>query len=194
LGNSIFRNTGRAIHLDPLGANNNQSAPVVTSVTGGAGITTVSGTLTSLSNTAYRVELFHNPDFNPNGQPQAWVFLGATNVTTSTSSNASFSITFNQSVTSGFVTATATDPSGNTSGISDGLAFSAPVLNIARVSGQARVFWLTNVGSFILQTNGNIVQNHAWGDVPGANGTIGSNFFRDFPPTNPARFFRLRSQ
>jgi hypothetical protein len=193
LGNSIFRNTGRAIHLDPLGANNNQSAPVVTSVTGGAGITTVSGTLNSQSNTAYRVELFHNPDFNPNGQPQAWTFLGATNVTTSSSSNASFSITFNQSVTSGFITATATDPSGNTSGISDGLVFSAPVLNIVRVSGQARVFWLTNVGSFILQTNGDIVLHNGWGDVPGANGTIGSNFFRDFPPTNATKFFRLRS-
>jgi autotransporter-associated beta strand protein len=194
LGNSIFRNTGRAIHLDPLGANNNQSAPVVTGVTGGAGITTVSGTLNSQSNTAYRVELFHNPDFNPNGQPQAWVFLGSTNVTTSSSSNARFSITFNQSVTSGFITATATDPTGNTSGISDGLAFSAPVLNIARVSGQARVFWLTNVGAFILQTNGDIVLHNGWGDVPGANGTSGSNFFRDFPPTNATKFFRLRSQ
>jgi hypothetical protein len=68
------------------------------------------------------------------------------------------------------------------------------VLNIALVSGQARVFWLTNLGALILQTNGSIVQLNGWGDVPGAYGTTGSNFFRDFPPTNPARFFRLRSQ
>jgi len=189
-GNSIFRNTGRAITLDPA-ANTNQSAPVLTAATA----TRASGTLTSLSNETYRIEVFYSPDFNPNGQPQAKTFLGATNVTTGSNSNANFSISFNQTISSGFLTATATDPVGDTSAISDGLAVSVPSLNIALVGGQARVFWLTNFSAFTLQSNGNVVQPNGWADVPGVPGITGSNFFRDFALTGaPSRFFRLRSQ
>ena len=126
LGNSIFRNANRAVHLES-GANSNQAAPVLTSATAGVGSLTVNGTLTSLSNRAYRIEFFHNPDFNPSNQPQAWNFLGFTNVTTAANSNASFSITFQQSLSGGFLTATATDTNGSTSGISDGQAMSLPV-------------------------------------------------------------------
>jgi autotransporter-associated beta strand protein len=187
-GNSIFGNTGRGIRLDPP-ANTNQSAPVLTAATANS----ASGTLTSLSNETYRIELFYSPDFNPNNQPQAKTFLGATNVTTGSSSNANFSIRFNQTISSGFLTATATDPVGDTSAISDGLVVSVPTLNIALVSGQARVLWLTNFSAFTLQSN-NIAQPTGWADVPGAPGITGSNFFRDFAPTGaPIRFFRLRS-
>ncbi len=191
-GNSIFRNTGRGIKLDP-GANNNQSTPKLSSVSQAPVGTIVTGTLTSLSNTTHRVELFYNPDFAPTNQPQAWLLIGVTNVTTDSSSNATFSVTCSQSFAGGFFTATATDPAGNTSSVSDGLSVLPPRLDIALVSGQARVVWLTNLGGFILQSNGSIAQPLGWGDVPGTPGVFGSNFFRDFTPTNAPGFFRLRS-
>ncbi|PWU08288.1 MAG: hypothetical protein C5B50_29860 [Verrucomicrobia bacterium] len=192
LGNSIFRNTGRAIQLDS--GNNGQGAPVLTNATLGSGSVNIKGTLTSNSNTTYRLEFFHNPDFLPGNQPQAWIFLGSTNLTTGSSSNASFAITFNQTLTGGFVTATATDPAGNTSGISSGLALpSAARLNITLSNNLARVFWLTNLTAFTLQSNGNIILPSGWADVPTPYGTTGSNFFRDFAPSGPPLFFRLRS-
>jgi hypothetical protein len=190
-GNSIFRNTGRAIKLESS-ANNSQTAPVLNNVTA-LGSVTIQGTLTS-SNATYRVEFFHNPDIAPSNAPQAWTFLGAIDVTTSTSSNANFGVSFPQTLLGGFITATATDPAGNTSAISDGVALSGqPRLGIALISGQARLLWQTNFTSFVLQTNANVAQSNGWADVPGAPGVTGSNFFRDFGPTGATRFFRLRS-
>jgi hypothetical protein len=72
--------------------------------------------------------------------------------------------------------------------------FLAPRLEITLVSGQARVFWLTNVSGFILQSNGSVVQPAGWADVSGTPGVTGSNFFLDFPPIGTTRFFRLRWQ
>ena len=193
LGNSIFRNTARGIKLES-GANNNQSAPALMSATAAGSSLTIVGSLASNSNTTYRIEFFHNSDLAPSNAPQAWVFLGFTNVTTDGSSNASFSVTFNQTVSGGFITTTATDPSGNTSEISDGLAFSgSPRIDITRSGSQIRVLWLSNLTSFTLQSNANLAQPNNWSNVPGSPGISGTNFFRDFPANPSPRFFRLRS-
>jgi Bacterial Ig domain len=193
LGNVIFRNASRGLYVATY-ANNSPSAPVLTSASLAPGGVAISGTLTSQSNTVYRLEFFQNLDFLPNNQPQAWFFLGATNVTTDSSSNASFSITFSQLLVDGFVTATATDPSGDTSSVSDGLLLQLPRLNIGLTAGQVRLLWLTNFSGFILQSNSRVVQPLGWADVPGNPGITGSNFFRDFPPASAEQFFRLRSQ
>jgi hypothetical protein len=188
LGNSIFRNTGRAI----IGSGS--QAPVLTNTTTASSAVTVKGTFSGRGSTTYRLEFFYNADFSPSNAPQAWTFLGATNATTGPSGNGNFAVTFNQTLSGGFITATATDPNGNTSGISDGFALpTAAHVGITLVSGQPRVLWLTNFSGFILQSNANLLFSNGWHDVPGSPGTLGSNFFFDFPPTNAARFFRLRS-
>jgi hypothetical protein len=205
LGNSIFANVGLAIDLgsfgsitnDPgdvdAGPNNLQNFPVLSAATPGPGSVTISGTLNSVSNKAYRLEFFHTPvEFAVGNQQQAKTFLGATNVTTDSSGNASFSVTFNKTISGGFITATATDPAGNTSEISTGLGFAFARLNIARNGAQVRVLWPTNLTTFNLQSNADVALPAGWMNVPGTPGLTGSNFFRDFTP-NGSTFFRLRS-
>ena len=204
LGNSIFRNSGLGIDLAPagvtpndpgdvdVGVNNLQNFPVITTVTPTSGGVTVNGALNSISNTTYRLEFFHSPDFAPNGQPQAKTFLGTTNVSTDAGGNASFSVVLNQTAGGGFITATATDPAGNTSEISAGLAFAAARLDIANLGAQVRVFWVTNLSGYLLQSNSSVALSGGWTNVPGAPGVSGSNYFRDFSPTDAPRYFRLR--
>jgi len=202
LGNSIVHNGRLGIDLAganrtdndlgdiDIGPNDLQNSPVLTSVTPAAGLLTVSGTLNSGSNTTYRIELFNSPDFGPNNQPQAASFLGFTNVTTDSNGNIAFTITIATNLPgSAFLTATATDPLGNSSEISDGQTVAS--LNIVSLGSQVRVFWLTNLSAFILQSNASIIQPNNWSNVPGANGVINSNFFRDFPGSESTRFFRL---
>jgi len=126
LSNSIFSNTGLGIDLSPdgvtpndagdgdTGANNLQNFPVLTSATSGS--TTIEGALNSTPNTEFRLEFFSNSACDPSGHGEGETFLGSTNMTTDGSGNASFAVTFPDTVTAGhFITATATDPDGNTS-------------------------------------------------------------------------------
>ena len=131
LGNSIWANTGGSglgIELiDPLhgvtpndsgdedtGPNNLQNFPVVTSAIGGS--TTIEGTLNSTPNIQFRLELFSNSACDPSGSGEGETFLCFTDVTTNSSGDASFTVSLSTSVPAGqFITATATDPDGNTS-------------------------------------------------------------------------------
>jgi hypothetical protein len=129
-GNSIYANAKPGIDLggDGLvttndhcdadaGANNLQNFPALTSVTSANGSTNLQGTLDSAAATTYRIEFFASPDNGGQGQ----TFLGATNVTTDGSCGASFNASLPMTVGTQFITATATDPQGNTS------EFSAPL-------------------------------------------------------------------
>lgn len=118
-GNSIFANSF-GIYLYN-GANNNQTAPVLGSAVGGTPSnpigTDVGGTLISAANTQFRLEFFSSPSGN-----EGQTFLGSSSVTTNASGSASFKASLASVVTGGYViTATATDPNGNTS------QFSAPL-------------------------------------------------------------------
>jgi hypothetical protein len=108
--------------------NNFQNFPVLSSVTVDSGGTHISGSLTQAisPNTTFRVEFFaSNPD--PLGLPaEGQAFLGFKNVTTNASGVANFSVTLPASAPGRIVTATATDPSGNTSEFSPGLAIPMP--------------------------------------------------------------------
>src|ERR1043166_5997877 len=175
------------------GPNNLQNFPVLSAATPGPGSVTISGTLNSVSNKAYRLEFFHTPvEFAVGNQQQAKTFLGATNVTTDSSGNASFSVTFNKTISGGFITATATDPAGSTSEISTGLGFAFARLNIARNGAQVRVLWPTNLTTFNLQSNADVALPAGWMNVPGTPGLTGSNLFPGFTP-NGSQFFLLRS-
>jgi hypothetical protein len=117
LGNSIHDNGGLGIHL-VSGANNNQVAPVLTAVTDAGTSTTISGTLAGTIGTAYRLEFFTNPAPDPSGFGEGLTFLGAATVTLGAGGN--FAVTLSSTVSLGqrYLTATATDPAGNTSGFS----------------------------------------------------------------------------
>ncbi len=94
------------------GANNNQTAPSLTSATGSGANIQVQGTLASAASTAFRLEFFRSQSCS-NGAGEA--FLGATTQSTDGSGNLSFNLAVPASGNGQIITATATDPAGNTS-------------------------------------------------------------------------------
>ncbi len=133
LGNSIFSNAGLGIDLfmvfdgpcgitdndtcdTDIGPNNLQNYPVLTSATSSLGRTTIQGSLNSAPNTAFRIEFFDNDQCHPSGHGSGETFIGSTDVMTDGNCDAPISVTFDVTVETGHViTATATDPTGNTS-------------------------------------------------------------------------------
>jgi hypothetical protein len=129
-GNSIYGNTGKGIdfnfpftisptpndHCDlDTGANNLQNYPVITAVTPGAS-TRIQGTLDSIAGETFRLEFFANANCYRSGYGPGQTFLGFFDVTTDADCNASFDVTLTVPTSSNqAITATATDPSGNTS-------------------------------------------------------------------------------
>jgi len=132
--NSIFNNAGLGIDLDPdgvtpndpqdpdTGANNLQNFPVLT-VAGASDMLPqaiyVEGSLNSTPNTTFTLEFFvagSSCDSSLHGEGR--YFMGSRSVTTNSNGDAGFIETFPSPVLAGLgtpVTATATDPSGNTS-------------------------------------------------------------------------------
>jgi hypothetical protein len=122
--NSIFSNGSLGIDLGDnvvtlndtgdadIGPNNLQNFPVITEArTNGS----ISGSLNSTANTTFRIEFYVNDDCDASGHGEGQTFLIAVNVVTDASGNATFSVNAGSLVLSKKITATATDPNGNTS-------------------------------------------------------------------------------
>src|SRR5262249_58575986 len=129
------------------GPNLFQDFPVVASAIAAATTTAITGTLSGAPNSSYTVELFSNSTADPSGYGQGQTFVTATSVTTDGSGLASFSVTVPTSLPIGqSITATATDPAGNTSEFSaDQLVLGATMTmvqssNPTAVSGQSVTF------------------------------------------------------
>lgn len=137
-GNSIHDHNGKGIALNGLGAppndlddvdtgqNNLQNSPVVSTAVNSNGATTITGTLNSEADKDYRLEFFANAQCGETGYGEGQTYLGATGVTTS-GHNATFSVSFPGIGIGQVVTATATDPNGNTSEFSQCKQVTAPV-------------------------------------------------------------------
>jgi len=101
-----------------IGPNNLQNFPIITSAVAGGGSTTVTGRLNSAAGTTYDIDFYSNPACV--GRPQDFLegktYLGSTQVTTDGSGNAAINAILPAAILPGErVTATATDPDGNTS-------------------------------------------------------------------------------
>ncbi len=108
------------------GPNDLQNDPVLTSATSDSTLTTIVGTFNSTPNATFRIELFSNGSADPSGYGQGQTYLGFINVTTDGSGNAIFSATFTTVVPAGqVISATATDPNGNTSEFAQDLTVSS---------------------------------------------------------------------
>ena len=145
-GNTIHSNTNLGIDLQggtengfgvtandvgvvdaDAGPNGLQNYPVLTTVASDATQTLVEGTFDSTANTTFRLEFYRNTIADGSGHGEASTFLGFLDVMTDGTGMATFSTIYLVSVALGeFVTATATDPSGNTSEF----ALNATVINI----------------------------------------------------------------
>ena len=178
LGNSIFGSTFLGIDIDSdgvtvndagdadSGPNGRQNFPVITSAAAGGGGITIQGTLNSTPSTQFYIELFANATCDSSGNGEGQTLLGSTSTTTSAGGTGAFSLIVGSA--SGFVTATATDPIGNTSEFSTCVAVTA---------GGPQNFVVTNTnnsgpGSFrqaILDANANIgITDTIAFNIPGA--------------------------
>jgi len=111
LGNSIHSNFGLGI--------GGGTGPFLGSAIVSNGSLTLQGRVNGIPNSAHRIEFFANDQFDLSGYPEGKYFLGWTNVTTDTNGLAVFSTSLAAAVTNGqFISATATDERGLTSGFS----------------------------------------------------------------------------
>jgi parallel beta-helix repeat protein len=171
--NSIFDNGGLGILLGS-GANQSQNAPVLTNASVAYSSTQVLGFLSSQVNTTFRLEFFASPAWDGTGMAEGQTFLGATNVTTDAASNATFSVTLPVAVPADeLITATATDPAGNTSQFSAGIPVTAgPAgvsLSVTRSSNaQITITWPSAAVGFLLEATVSLKAPIQW--YPVTNG------------------------
>ena len=119
-GNSIYANEGLGIDLGDDGVTANdagdadngpnklQNYPVISSVTGNADSTNVTGTLNSQANQIYWLDFYANPTCDASGYGEGMFYLGTGTVNTNASGNASFTIELPVATVSGYkISATA---------------------------------------------------------------------------------------
>lgn len=98
------------------GANNNPPTPVLSSASSDGASTSIQGTLTAAASTLYRLEFFSDTVCDGSGAGQGRIPLGSSQVMTNGAGSGAISTTANVPTTPGqIVSATATDPAGNTS-------------------------------------------------------------------------------
>ena len=203
-GNSIFGNVELGIDLSggseganrvtpndscdaDTGPNNLQNFPVLTSASSGSGNTQISGTLNSSADTTYTIDFYANPTCDASGNGEGQTYLGSTNVTTGADCNASINVTLPVNIPAGeVITATATDPQGNTSEFSACRALSAPptvqfsaaTFTVGESEGTATIT-VTRAGD----TSGAVTVNYATANgTAGGGAACGSNSV-DYVPT-----------
>ena len=122
--NAIFSNTGLGIELgtgitaggQQSGPNDSQIFPTLTSLVSSGGETTIHGGLSSATDTTYTIDFYTLSSLNPSGYGEGRYVLGSTTLTTGPTGDADFVFNFPTPATGAeFVSATVTDPNGNTS-------------------------------------------------------------------------------
>jgi uncharacterized repeat protein (TIGR01451 family) len=126
LSNSIFGNAGLGINLGDgptpnhapgtPGPNNYQNYPTLSSAQSNGTGTTVTGSLFSIPSTTFALQFFANSVAGPGGFGQGQTLIGSSTVTTDLNGNVNFTVPLPAGVAPGeWISATATDPSGNSS-------------------------------------------------------------------------------
>ena len=132
-GNSIYSNTGLGIDLKDDGVTANVNCgtgtfgrpnfPILIRATLGGGIL---GNLNGKASTTYQIDFYSSDACDPTGFGEGKTYLGSTMVTTDASCNASIIVTLPVAISpQAHLTATATDPAGNTSEFSPCISLQA---------------------------------------------------------------------
>lgn len=187
-GNAIFSNDTLGIDLEALGvtnndagdadtgANNLQNFPVILSAS--IGSTTVQGTFSSIPNTVFTLDFYSSQTADSSNHGEGENYLGSASVTTNAAGSASFFVAFPQNTPIGqFITATATDPAGNTSEFSEARPILAPTAASASISGRIK----TSDGRGISKAR-LVLANASTGEVSHAvSSSFGYYRFNDLP-------------
>lgn len=154
LSNSIYLNGGLGIDL-LANNNNNQAAPVLTTVMRENADLLISGTLNSAGSTNFRIEFFGSAACDPSGSGEGQTYLGFINVTTNASGLATFNPATMPFVSGqGVITATATRANNDSSKFSNCIiapedpAGLAPTRNVYTINRPTltwnRISWATS--------------------------------------------------
>ncbi len=138
-GNAIYANNGLGISLGGLGvvandlgdadsgANNLQNYPVLSQASGSGSSVFIRGALNSTPNTTFQVDFYDSPVADASGFGQGQVFLGSAAISTDASGNGRFFSSIPAAIAVGsYISATATDPAGNTSEFCRSQPFAPP--------------------------------------------------------------------
>ncbi len=118
------------------GPNNLQNFPVLSSAASGGSTTTISGTLNSTASTTFTIDFYSSQVCDASGRGEGQTFLGSTTISTDSSCSANINATLAVVVPAGnILTATATDPNGNTSEFSNCTQALPPPSSVSPVSG-----------------------------------------------------------
>jgi parallel beta-helix repeat protein len=160
-GNRIYSSTGLGIDLHwggvtptdacdaDTGPNGIQNFPVLTTAIQSGSSTHVTGTLNSKAGTAFSLDFYASPSCDALGYGEGATYLGSTSLSTDGGCNGSFDIVI-PVPTSGVVTATATDPAGNTSEFSAcAVVASSPVAEVEGVgwASKTELTWSAAAGA-----------------------------------------------
>jgi hypothetical protein len=157
LGNSIYANNQLGIDLNDDGPspnddddadggpNNRQNYPALDAAEFILDQLRIRGWLNSVSNKSYRIEFFGDTAADSSGFGEARVFLGAATVTTGSNGLAAFEANVGYPAGTRVVTATATDPDGNTSEFSRSIPVSGLPAQLLNISSRSRVATDNNV-------------------------------------------------
>jgi uncharacterized repeat protein (TIGR01451 family) len=126
LSNSIYKNANLGINLGDgptpnhapgtPGPNNYQNYPVLSQAVSDGKTTAITGTLSESPSTQYLIQFFASPTADPSGFGQGKILLGSDSIQTDANGNASFSLPLGMGSAPGsYISATATDPQGDTS-------------------------------------------------------------------------------
>ncbi len=208
-GNSIFTHTGLGVDLgtyrltanDPCdgdgGANLQQNFPTLTKAAVSASGITIQGDLNSTVGNACEVDFFASPVADSSGYGEGEVYLGSTTVTVpGPGCSAHFVAGFVQTVPVGWkVSATATDPAGNTSEFCAVVAvepYPALGIQMAAPGTSALLTWTNTATGYVLRMTDSLTPPITWSPVTNTVVPTSGQWVVTVPVEGvPARFYRL---
>ena len=172
--NRIFGNTGPPIDLGDTGvvtynsnsprqgANDLQNFPIILAGPGGRLQGWLGG---SLPNTTFRIDVFASAGYGPGDSSEAQDYLGSLEMTTGATGQVSFAVPFTAPAGLPIITATATDPQGNTSEVTSPVSsgFHAATEAVRLAPGQESLVFSPASGDGInLQDSGDDSPGLTW--------------------------------
>lgn len=209
--NSIHSNGGLGIDLDnpgaasndsgdvDAGANNLQNFPLITFArVDSGGSTTIRGSLNSAASTVFQVDCYANPVGDASGFGEGRFYVGSGTIATDSLGKGVFNVPSAGVVVPGqVITATATDPNGNTSEFSAGRPSVSTNIRIgsALVANGIAFSWPSAAATYRLQVTRTLESPVPWTDVATSPTDDGSRKTVVIPtgPVTTNFFYRLIS-